>query len=247
MKIAQLSAVILTNRNDERFLNALKSVQFAEEIIIIDNNSNNDWKVLKEKYQIKVIDHSEKITDFSKPKNEVLKEINTQWVLFLDSDEILSDEADQQIKEIINQDLFDAISIKRIDYYLNKPLMYGETSGAQFIRLFKKNMGKFSRNVHEKVDYDGKVGEANFQILHYSHNSIKDFLEKITSYALLDSKEKRLTKNEAIIQMITFPIGKFLLNYFFKLGFLDGYRGIVYAVVMSLHSFFVRVYYYENA
>lgn len=246
MTIKDLTIVILTNRNDNRFINSLSSAQIAYEVFIIDNKSNNDWQSLKKEFNFRVIDSPKKITSFSKVKNQTLETVKTRWVLFLDSDEVLSKDADQKILGIISSDLYDAVSIKRIDYFLDKPLRYGETGNISLVRLFKKDSGKFVRNVHELVKFTGKIGEADFTILHYSHNSIKDFLNKITIYAKMDTKNKYLNHQENILQMVTFPIGKFILNYIFKLGFLDGYRGIVYALLMSLHSFFVRVFYYEN-
>lgn len=246
MIINDLSIVILANRNDKRFINSLKSAQIAKQVIVIDNNSQNDWVELKKYYEFKIIDHLETVTNFSKVKNSSLNEVKTKWVLFLDSDEILSENADTEINNIIQSDLFDAISINRLDYFLKKPLQYGETGNIQLIRLFKTKKGKFVRKVHEVVEHTGSVGEANFQILHYSHNSIKDFINKVSFYALLDSKTRSHSATENTLQLCIFPIGKFIFNYIFKLGFLDGYRGLVYAVIMSLHSFFVRVFYYEN-
>ncbi|GIK83781.1 MAG: glycosyl transferase [Patescibacteria group bacterium] len=246
MKIEQLSIVILTNRSDTLFEKALKSAQFADSIFIIDNASTNNWKELKEKYHFTVTQYPETILDFSRVRNEALKKVKTPWVLFLDSDEILPDNADDEINTIIQQNLYDAVAINRVDYFLGKPLLYGETGNISLIRLFKTQKGSFVRNVHEVVDYSGHLGSANFIISHYSHNSIQAFLEKVTAYARLESKNKSLNKNETILQMVVFPIGKFIVNYVFKLGFLDGYRGLIYAITMSLHSFFVRVFYYEN-
>lgn len=246
MKISDLSIVILTNRNDSKFEQALNSAQFAQNILIIDNNSKNDWNDLQKKYQFEIIEHSKAIINFAKVRNKALESVKTTWVLFLDSDEILPKNAATEIKNIIENNTYDAVSIKRIDYFLGKPLSFGETGNILFIRLFKTEHGKFVRNVHERVEISGKLGSANFNISHFSHDSIKDFLAKITHYAMLESKNKSTNKNETFIQMCTFPIIKFILNYFVKLGFLDGYRGLIYAIMMSLHSFFVRVFRYEN-
>ena len=246
MKIDTLSIVILTNRNDKRFEAAIESAQFAKDILILDNNSNTDWDKLAKKYIFRVIPHPEKISQFSQARNKALTLVQTSWVLFLDSDEVLSANADIEIKTIIEENLYDAISIRRIDYFLGKPLQYGETGNLWLTRLFKTNKGKFVRAVHEVIESDGKFGVANFTISHFSHSSVKKFLEKIVKYSYIESKNRTDSHIENIIQMCVFPLTKFVLNYGFKLGFLDGYRGLVYAVMMSLHSFFVRVFYYEK-
>ncbi len=246
MKIDTLSIVILTNRSDARFEAALKSAQFTDNVFIVDNTSNNNWADLAKKYSFKMLSHTEKISDFSQVRNKALASIQTPWVLFLDSDEVLSADASNEIKTIIEQNFYDAVSIRRIDYFLDKPLQYGETGNLWLTRLFKTNKGKFARAVHEVVEYDGKLGTANFTISHFSHTSVKEFLEKVTKYSYIESKNRTYTQTENTIQMCVFPVAKFVLNYVIKLGFLDGYRGLVYAVMMSLHSFFVRVFYYEK-
>ncbi len=246
MKIEGLSIVIITNRIDEKFEAALQSAQFAKEIIVVDNTNQTDWEKLKKEYSTKILQYPEKITDFSKIRNFSLEFVQTPWVLFLDSDETLPVNSQDEIQKIIDQNIYDAVNIKRTDYFLDKPLQFGEAGNIWLTRLFKTNIGKFSRAVHEILEFEGKLGTANFVISHFSHNSIKEFLEKITSYAYMESKSRTYSNSENTFQMCLYPIGKFILNYFFRLGFLDGYRGLTYAVMMSLHSFFVRVFYYEK-
>lgn len=226
MKISDLTIVILTHRDDQKFKNAQESAQFAGEVLVIQND--------------------EKVLDFSKARNDALKQVTTSWVLFLDSDETLPEESQQEIQKIIDANLYDAIRIKRTDYFLGKPLLHGEPGNTQLIRLFKTQKGRFVRKVHEVVESSGTVGDASFVISHFSHDSIKDFLNKISEYARIESQNRKYSQLENTIQMCVYPDAKFILNYIFKLGFLDGYRGLVYAVLMSLHSFFVRVYYYEK-
>lgn len=246
MQTLDISIVIVTHRNDDHFKNALASAQFAQNIFIIDNNSKNNWELLEKKYRFQVEAYPKKVVDFSQVRNSILEKITTEWVFFLDSDESIPKTAVPEIETIIKKNTFDAVAIPRIDYFLGKPFKYGEAGSLTLIRLFKVKKGKFVRSVHETVTVSGSIGTAQFVISHFSHDSIKTFLEKITQYAYLESKNKNTSKRETIVQMIIFPPAKFVFNYFFKLGFLDGYRGLIYAVVMSLHSFFVRVFRYES-
>ena len=249
MKLSALSIVILTNRIDERFQQALNSSQFADSVFVVDNcleKNQESWKVLQKKYDFQRIEYSKTITDFSKARNEALKHITTPWVLFLDSDEVLSENAALEIQNIIELNTYDAITIQRVDYFLGKPLLYGEAGNTSLVRMFKVKLGKFTRAVHETVVISGTIGQSNFYISHFSHDSINTFLKKITNYASIESKNRQHSQLQNSIQLCTYPIAKFIYNYFLKLGFLDGYRGLLYAVLMSLHSFFVRVFYYET-
>lgn len=250
MQKSPITIVILTDRFDARFQAAVKSANFAQEIIVINNSTNleNQKKLtqLQAKYSFLVIQSTAQIDNFSKVKNNVLTQVKTDWVFFLDSDEVLPNYAQEEIDSLITTNLYDAVSIQRTDIFLQKHLQYGETGTVFITKMFKKTKGKFVRNVHEVVQTTGKIGVANFKLLHYSHRSIAHFLQKVSVYSLLDSKNKTHTMKQNYFEICTYPIGKFILNYFFKLGFLDGYRGLVYAFMMSLHSFFVRVYFYEK-
>src|SRR5688572_5947692 len=117
MKVENLTIIILTNREDQKFEKALASAQFAEQVLVIKN--------------------TERILDFSQARNTALKQVKTDWVFFLDSDETLPKNAQEEIKKIIEQNFYDAVYIRRVDYFLGKPLLYGEAGNAYFVRLFK--------------------------------------------------------------------------------------------------------------
>lgn len=248
MKIQSLTGVMLTNRNDIRLENALKSLQICSKIIIIDNNSKADWKKLQNKYslELQIIKFEKKMQHFANAKNMGLKQVETEWVLFLDSDETLLKETQIEIQELILGNLYDVISFKRTDIFLGKEIQYGEAGTVFIPRLFKTKKARFLRPVHEILDSSGKYGQAKNSILHHSHESISDFLQKVSEYAKIESDFQATNSQLLMPKLVVYPIAKFILNYFIKLGFLDGFRGLVYAVMMSLHSFFVRVYGYEK-
>lgn len=246
MKITELTVIILTNRNDEKLKRAIESASFAKQIILIDNTNGTNWEEYKKEYTISIISHPAKIEDFSEVRNKALESTHTPWVLFLDSDEMLPSEAKDEIQDIIEKNVYDAVSIQRTDYFLGKVMHYGETGNLWITRLFKTKKGKYIRSVHEVVKCEGKTTTAHFVISHFSHDSIFDFLTKISRYSYIESTHRKHSRVQNTFQMCTFPLTKFILNFVIKLGFLDGYRGLIYAVMMSLHSFFVRVYYYEK-
>ena len=124
---------------------------------------------------------------------------------------------------------------------MGKWLKYGETASVKFLRLAKKEAGKWKRPVHEIWQIKGRVGDLKNPIVHDRDMSISQFLERINKYSSLRAKElyqKKIKANAFLI--IVYPIGKFMQNYFFRLGFLDGKPGFVMAIMMSIHSFLVR-------
>ena len=124
---------------------------------------------------------------------------------------------------------------------MGKWLKHGETASVKFLRLAKKDAGKWERPIHEVWNVKGKVGELRNFIIHDREMTIGQFLERINSYSSLRARElyQKKVKTNALLIMV-YPIGKFMQNYFLRLGFLDGKPGFVMAAMMSIHSFLVR-------
>lgn len=246
-KSLPLSIIILTNRNDARFLSALGSAQFADEVLIIDDHSQLNFNQLKNQYRFKVLKFPGPIVDFSKIRNWGLEHTQHEWVLFLDSDEKLDIASQTKIKSMIEQDQFQGIFAKREDYFLNKKMRWGEVGNFYTLRMGKKPSFKFSRAIHEVAQVEGKISKSNITIRHFAHQSISEFLDQVTTYSRQEAKYRKIQSHKfSLWELLVLPHAKFVSNYFLKLGFLDGWRGLVYALCMSLHSLGIRVNLYEQ-
>jgi glycosyltransferase involved in cell wall biosynthesis len=246
-----LTTIIITNRADDRFINALKSSQFAEEILIFDDNSNNDWQQLNSLYSFKVIPLIEKINDFAQTRNLALQAASYDWVFFLDSDEVIDPNSTDELEQICTQKtFFNAATVTRNDYFLGKKMNWGEVRKNKIIRLIKKNKIKFQRPVHEKANVPGLTYQTKIVLQHFAHQSINQFLADVSHYAQMEANYRlenlAVSKTTIILQMLIYPTGKFIVNYFFKFGFLDGMGGLIYALMMSIHSMTVRIFIYEK-
>lgn len=247
-----ISVIILTHRNDARFKKAVSSAQPAKEILILDYHSDNDWKKLKKDNNFTLVERSGPIENFAKERNIALKKAKHDWVFFLDSDEEIATDSWIEIQSLLQDkqsENIDGFFVQRNDVFYNKVLKFGETGGAEFLRIIRKNKAKYLRPIHESAEVSGVTEHTDVQLIHYAHQDITEFLKDITHYASLEAeyqKDSELSELSLGIKTIIYPKTKFLHNYFLKLGFLDGWRGLVYAVCMSLHSFMVRVFSYEN-
>lgn len=246
MKALPLTIIILTNRNDSNFIRCLQSSQIAEEVLIIDHHSNNNWKDLAKQYHFSIIKEVDTIHDFSQIRNEAGAYARKEWLFFLDSDEIISPNDYAKLEQCLLDQTVIGWYIKRQDYFYNKPLNFGETGSLSLLRLFQKGKGHFENPIHEVCLVEGKTKIAPFTIQHYAHSSISEFMHSVSVYALqvaIHSEEKHAV---VLCKMILYPPLKFIQNFILKQGFRDGYRGFIYALIMSFHSFFVRVYQYEH-
>lgn len=175
------------------------------------------------------------ITDFALERNLLLHKAKTLWVFFVDTDEEITTELKKEIEtlDLVN----DGYYVKRKDYFMGQWLRFGETGSIKLLRLGKRDAGIWKRRVHEYWDIKN-AGELKNPLKHYPVWSIA----KINFYSDLDAKEfDRFRYHEVIFK----PVGKFILNYFLRLGFLDGFPGFVHAYLMSFQSLVVRVKQYD--
>jgi hypothetical protein len=131
--------------------------------------------------------------------------------------------------------------LKRQDTLFGKKLKFGETGKARLLRLARRDAGKWERRVHEVWNVLGRTEELNQPLLHYPHQAITQFLERINFYSTLHARalfEEREQTN--LFQIISYPTGKFIQNYILRLGCLDGMPGLILTIMMSLHSFLAR-------
>jgi hypothetical protein len=125
-----------------------------------------------------------------------------------------------------------------------RELKHGEysTSGAfgnaRIMRLAKKTAGRWVRPVHEVWKVKGKTGILKNPLNHYPHPTLMKFISNINYFSTIHARAlKDEGKSSSLVKVIVWPPGKFVYNYFFRLGFLDGMQGFIAALMMSFHSF----------
>lgn len=214
-----ISCIILNDHNRD-IKKTLESVKWCDEVIVWTKSVNSDW---------------------ARARNEAMVTAKNEWVLFVDSDEVISTPLRQGFAGQA-----DGYFIKRRDIFWGHEMRFGEAGRTKLLRLGRKSAGKWVRKVHEY--WDIKISEELDNVLiHYPHPTIKDFINQINFYTEIDSKELlKEGKKFSYFRLIVNPMGKFLKNYLLRLGFLDGIAGFVYAFMMSFHSLVVRVKMHEN-
>jgi glycosyltransferase involved in cell wall biosynthesis len=238
-----ITAVILTKNEEDRIINCIESLNFCDQIIVVDDNSTDNTVEILKTYKNRAIDVLSRSLDknFSAQRNFGLGKAKNEWVLFVDADEIISKNLAVEMLSATEKSEYLGYSIRRKDSFLGFPLQYGETGNVQFIRLAKKNAGKWEGSVHEKWIVNGKVGQLQKEIIHTSHKNISQFLQKLNIYSTLRAEELYAQKKKSnMFFILLYPLVKFIKNYFILQGYKDKTAGFVHAVFMSFHSFLVR-------
>jgi glycosyltransferase involved in cell wall biosynthesis len=234
-----LSAVILTKNEEENIKCAIDSLKFCDEIIVVDDYSTDATTSIARDLGATVIQNKLN-NDFAGQRNFAMSKCKGTWILFLDADERITGKLRDEIIQHISNPLaiYTGYYLKRKDLFFGKHLKYGETGNLKLLRLAKAGSGIWSRKVHEEWVIFGKTKVLRGYIEHYPHKNLKEFISKINRYSTMHAEANlKEGKKSSICKIMFMPFGKFVQNYVFKLGFLDGTRGFVFAFMMSLHSF----------
>jgi len=235
-----VTAVVLTKNEEKNLVDCFEGLSFCDEILVIDDGSQDRTEEIAKRFNAKFIKHNLN-NNFSSQRNFALEKASNDWVLFVDADERISRELGDEITKAVSVDKFDGYYLKRDDIIWGRRLKYGETGGIKFLRLAKKTLGRWEGKVHEEWGVKGRLGTLSNHIDHYPHQTIGEFLKEINYYTDLRAQELH-SKNIKVnwYSVLIYPKAKFVLNFILRQGFMDGLPGLVFAMMMSFHSFLVR-------
>ena len=237
----KLSILIIT-KNEEKFIKSLlTSLDFADEIVVVDSGSTDKTTEIAKELGAKVL--FREFDYHSAQKNWGLQQLKNDWVLILDADEKVSDELKQEIKSILNKrDIEEkAFWIRRKNFFMGEEVKYSGWQNDKVIRLLHKGFCKYDdKLVHEEIETNEKVGVLNNKLLHYTYKDFKTYFKKFQKY----STQKALIKNEkhekvGFFHLAIKPGIKFFKHYVLHKGFLDGKVGLIISIMESFQDFLV--------
>lgn len=238
--IGMISAIVLAHNDADGIQKTLESLRFCSELILIDDDSADNTRDIARKFGAKVYQRPLG-DDFAGARNFGLSKAKGEWVLFADSDEIITPELAAEIQKSVARTEKNGFFIKRRDFLFGSTLKHGETSRVNLLRLGRKNFGKWVRPVHEVWQIDGKTGQLMHPILHYPHPNVAQFISDTNRYSTINAGYLFETGiRTSWWQIMVYPAAKFIREYIYARGFLDGMPGMVLAVMMSFHSFLTR-------
>lgn len=239
--INNISVVIIAKNADETILECLESlVSFNEVILYLNNSTDNTFDIAKNFNNIKIIQGD--FIGFGPTKNKASSYASNDWILSLDSDEILNKELIDEISKQNYEDIVNVYILNRDNYFLGL-----KTSTNDFItRIYNRLHTKLNDNqVHEKViindDSIKNILQVTFK--HYNIYDINQTLTKMIHYTDLASKDKKMCYFIVVILKATFA---FIKEYFLKLHILKGWRGFTIAITHANSRFYKYLKQYIN-
>lgn len=237
--MAKLSVCVITKNEEAMIERCLSSVQWADEIVVVDSGSKDRTVALAEKAGAKV--SYNEWPGWAKQKNKAISLASHNWILSLDADEWLPDTAEKIIRDAIKGSTADGYYLGRRTLFLGTWMRHGGWYPDMQIRLFKKSVTHFKEvPVHEKVIPPQRSAFLDLDIWHESYVSLAQYLAKDKKYTASQAKQQAGQKF-LLIKLFIKPAYRFIQTYLVQLGFLDGAKGLLLAILRSWHEWRVII------
>lgn len=237
----KVTAIIPTYNEEENIEQALQSVQWADEIIVVDSFSTDHTIAIAESYpEVKILQHP--FENHGKQKNWAIPQATHPWVFILDADERVPLGLQQEIKAILQQPpSAAAYAIGRRNFFMGQEIRYSGWQNDQVIRLFLRDKCRYKDvEVHEEIETSGKVKKLKNKLTHHTYRNLSHFLKKFDQYTSSSAIDRlKKTRKVTLHHLLLKPFIRFSKQYFFKLGILDGKVGFILSSMAS-YSVFLR-------
>lgn len=231
-----ISAVVICFNEAKHIEACLKSLDFVDEILVLDSGSTDDTVNIARKYTPMVT-----VTDWpgdGPQRNRGILNAKSDWVLCLDADERVTPELKAEILSTLKDTQMSGFQIPFVSHYLNKPIRFGDWHKEHHMRLMKKEEARYTgagvygaQGAHCRPEVDGKIGYLSAPIHHYPFPDLHRMLEKLNQYsqggAILKLNQ---CKKSSLKKALLHGLWTFFRGYVLRLGFLDGKEGFILAV-----------------
>jgi glycosyltransferase involved in cell wall biosynthesis len=219
-----LSATLITYNEETNIEEALRSLAWVDEVVVVDSGSTDRTLEICRRYTDKVFTRA--WTGYVDQKNHAVALASHDWILALDADERIGSQLQLEIEQLRQT------SFQHPGYRM---------------RLYDRRRGRWQGGrVHESVQVDGTAGILQNEIQHYTYRSLSDYLKRLETYSSLAAQDYRQKKKTAsMFKVLGNPMAAFAKGYLLKGGFLDGAPGLMVAILGAISVFFKYAKLYE--
>ncbi|MFH1876748.1 MAG: glycosyltransferase family 2 protein [Candidatus Omnitrophota bacterium] len=235
-----VSVLILTCNNEKIIRRCLASVKGFREIVVCDSFSSDNTVAICREYTNAVYYYKHESP--STQRNWAIAHCSNEWVLQIDSDEIVTEELMSELNAIMprGDSACEAFKTPTRNHILGRWMRGADLYPDNRIRLFKKKFRYNGAWIHEKLMVEGNIGQLQGHVLHYGFEDWETIRKKLSRYRRLEylqrKQEGRRIKPH---QLLTYPCSVFIYLLFIKKGFIDGWRGWLWALFVAVNKFLV--------
>lgn len=232
-----LSAAIITKDEEKNLPDCLKSISFADDIVLVDSGSTDRTVEIAKEFGCRVFVEDWK--GYGPQKNSAVDKCKYEWVLLLDADERVPAETKEVIIKVLERPEAEAYTLKRKNYLHGRWLKHSGYWPDRHIRLVRKTSGEFQSVMHERWVTGGDIQNLDAHIEHYAFSNYSDMLKTLNEYSTVIAGELfALGRRATPLSPLYHGIGMFMKIYFLEMGLLDGMDGFVTALLKAGGSFF---------
>lgn len=233
--MVDITVAVLTKNEEENIMDVIKNAaQLTKKILIVDSGSTDKTVEFAKAAGAQVI-YREWDNDFAAQRNFALKNIVTEWVLYLDADERLTENLIAEIKKVISENKKALYQFERRTSAFGKDFKYGVLSPDYVKRMFPVKEGNWQGKVHESVISELPLIKLSGYIKHYTYKDFEQYISKMNVYSSIWAENSN-KKVGFIKDIMLRPVFAFIKMYVIQLGFLEGWMGFVLAANYSLYT-----------
>ncbi|MCD8284399.1 MAG: glycosyltransferase family 2 protein [Opitutae bacterium] len=243
-----LSVVIIAKNEEANIEECLRSVAFAEEIIVVDDFSDDNTEEIAKRLGAKV--YQRKLDGWGPQQTFAITQATQPWLLLLDCDERITPKLAQEIRERVSHNEKFAYEIKRINHFKRLRVNHGVLRPDYVPRLIPRAGTSVEGLVHPKIVYPYPTKKLRAPMLHFTYESWTAYLVKLEKYTRLAAQKKYDQGKRAhfFLDIILRPAFAFFKIHFLNLGFLDGRIGLCLSIGHYYYTAMkgIRLYYLQK-
>jgi glycosyltransferase involved in cell wall biosynthesis len=245
----KITAAVITYNEETRIERCLRSLAWADEIVIVDSFSSDRTVELCRRYTPKVFQHPWP-GDYSEQRTRAHQYAANDWVLFMDADEVVTKALRDEIKALFDKGPdADAYGIPRREYFGGKWITAGGWYPQHKVILYRKSMGEWVNPIHERFATRGSMGYLKSPILHDGYGNFKTFMDKFNQYSSIEAERtvrEGRRKKFSLVKALFKPLERFYGRFVRHKGYRDGMHGFYMAAVIAFNYFLMEFKFYEQ-
>lgn len=242
--------VILTKNSEKKLKECLESVKWADEIIIVDGESRDNTLNIARAYTDKIFIRPFS-GSFANERNFGESKSEGDWILQLDSDEVVEEDFRKKIMEVLEDGTpFYAFRFLRKNFFLGKFMKYGGWLHYS-LHFYRRGFASYEGRIHETLKVkENNIGRVDVGVRHYPFDSLSEFIDRQNKYTTLEAQRffderGRLSIKFVKYQMFKKPLKLFIKIFFKKKGYREGIYGFIFSILFSFVHFLKWAKYWE--
>lgn len=237
MARAPLTVIVPTFNEERNLPDCLASADFADEILVMDSFSTDRTLEIARERGARIVQHE--YENSAAQKNRAIPLASHPWVLIVDADERVTPELRAEILRELEAPRAEGYVIPRRNHFLGRRVRFSGWRNDKCLRLFLRDRGRYQdRNVHADVELDGRVARLRGALEHHTFESFDRYMRKFDRYTAWAARDRaKRTPEVGFRHLALRPAARFLRQYVFKLGFLDGRTGLVISGLAAFSVF----------